>query len=280
VSNQHTVPVVAEHEPGGELPARMRRFYRDAPAYELQVAAHDEAYFHKYVGTMLRFLPATLGSVLELGAGNGAALTAFVRERAPGRVVGLELSPAGLAAIRGRGVPHRAVGGDALQLPFADASFDMVACFQVIEHLPSVRTSLDEALRVLRRPGYLVVGIPNHASLLTPAQDLLIGRTRFAFGVEGRLGAVRWLTRNAGIVVRKRLSAGPRYLYREPRLHEGVRGGDSDAVYYACPLDLLRDMKARGALLLGSDAELRWGRAGRWVPTALRGSAVAVWRVG
>jgi SAM-dependent methyltransferase len=258
----------------------MRRFYREAADYEAQVAAHDERYFRKYVGTMLRFLPPGIDSILELGAGSGAALRGYVEERAPKRVVGLELSRANLAAIFERGAPHAAVGGDALELPFAAGCFDLVTCFQVIEHLPSVRTAIDEALRVLRRPGYLVVGIPNHASLLTPTQDLISGRTRFAFGVANRFGAMRWLAQNVRICVGKRLGSGPGYLYRDPCLEEDVRGGDSDAVYYACPLDLYRDLAARGASLLGTDAMVRWGAAGRLVPSEFRGSAVAVWRIG
>ncbi len=256
----------------------MRRFYREAADYEAQVAAHDEPYFRKYVRSMLRFVPPGAGDLLELGAGSGAALTAFVGERSPARVVGLELSSSNLAAIGARGTPYEAVGGDALELPFADGSFDVVTCFQVIEHLPSVPRALDEAMRVLRRPGYLVIGSPNHASLLTPIQDLLSGRTRFAFGVANRAGAARWLWQNARISAAKRLASGPRYLYREPKLDGDVRGGDSDAVYYACPLDLFRDLAARGANLVGTDAVERWGAVGRFVPTELRGSTVAVWR--
>lgn len=277
MSDEYPTPRVVADEPDAELRACMRRFYRDAVDYEVQVAAHDERYFRKYVGTMLRFLPPGIDSVLELGAGSGAALGVYIEECAPARVVGLELSRANLAAILRRGAPHAAVGGDALELPFASGSFDLVTCFQVIEHLPSVRTALDEALRVLRRPGYLVVGIPNHASLLTPMQDLISGRTRFAFGVANRVGAMRWLLQNVRISAAKRLASGPRYLYRDPRLGDDVRGGDSDAVYYACPLDLYRDLAVRGASLLGTDAMVRWGAAGRLVPSEFRGSAVAVW---
>jgi SAM-dependent methyltransferase len=280
VADEFPAPRILPEEPDAALRGRMRHFYRDAADYEAQVAAHDERYFRKYVGSLLRFLPPGIESVLELGAGSGAALAAYIGERAPGRVVGLELSRRHLKAIRERGAPHLAVAGDALELPFADGSFDLVTCFQVVEHLPSVRSAIDEALRVLRRPGYLAVGIPNHASLLTPAQDLVKGRTRYAFGVANRAGAARWLARNLRISAAKRLTTEARYLYREPRLGDNVRGGDSDAVYYACPLDLYRDLASRGAALLGTDAMQRWGRIGRFVPAELRGSVVAVWRIG
>ena len=52
----------------------------------------------------------------------------------------------------------------------------------------------------------------------------------------------------------------------------------SSAPDYACPLDLFRDLAARGAKLVCTDAVERWGGVGRFVPTELRGSTVAVWR--
>jgi SAM-dependent methyltransferase len=272
-------PRLGSDEPDARLRARMRRFYRDPAVYAAQVAAHDEAYFRKYVGVLARFLPGGVDSILELGAGSGAALEGYVRQRRPRRLVGLELSNRNLSAIQARGAPFTAVGGDALELPFADGSFDLVTCFQVIEHLPSIPRALDEAIRVLRRPGYLAVGMPNHASILTPVQDLFSGRTRLAFGVTGRAGAAGWLLRNARLALAKRLRRGPSYRYCEPRLDGDVRGGDSDAVYYACPLDVLRDLSGRGAELVGTDAIVRWGALGRLVPTELRGSMVAIWRV-
>ena len=128
----------------------------------------------------------------------------------------------------------RAVAGNALQLPFRDRSLDAVVAFEVIEHLPDVAVALEEMLRVLRRPGHIIIGLPNHASLWTPLEDRLRGRDRRAFGVERGRGAWRWWKRNAGLTWRKRLSQHEEFLYREPVLH-ATAGGDADAVYYAAP---------------------------------------------
>jgi trans-aconitate methyltransferase len=48
-------------------------------------------------------------------------------------------------------------------LPFADGAFDLVVAFEVIEHLEKWRMLLDEARRVLRPTGMLLVSTPNKA---------------------------------------------------------------------------------------------------------------------
>jgi ubiquinone/menaquinone biosynthesis C-methylase UbiE len=48
-------------------------------------------------------------------------------------------------------------------LPFADASFDLVTAFEVIEHLERWRELLNETSRVLKARGVLLVSTPNKA---------------------------------------------------------------------------------------------------------------------
>jgi len=52
------------------------------------------------------------------------------------------------------------VCGLAWQLPFADASMDAALCTQVLEHVPVPATVLNEAARMLRPGGFLVVSVP------------------------------------------------------------------------------------------------------------------------
>ena len=53
------------------------------------------------------------------------------------------------------------VHGSALEMPFADKSFDRVVSFETIEHLPDHRKFLSEIRRVLKDDGILILSSPN-----------------------------------------------------------------------------------------------------------------------
>lgn len=51
--------------------------------------------------------------------------------------------------------------GDLRQLPYEDGEFDLVVCFEAIEHVPEPEKVLDELARVLSDDGLLLVSTPN-----------------------------------------------------------------------------------------------------------------------
>ncbi|MGH3192563.1 MAG: class I SAM-dependent methyltransferase, partial [Streptosporangiaceae bacterium] len=71
--------------------------------------------------------------------------------------VALDLSGAKLGRGRGLAAPPALVRGDALDLPFADASFDRVMSICAIEHFDDGARALDEMARVLAPGGELVM---------------------------------------------------------------------------------------------------------------------------
>jgi len=93
------------------------------------------------------------------GAGYGSAELAEMAET----VTGVDLASEAIAYAR----DHYALPNLAFEqascsaLPFADGSFDLVAAFEVIEHLEDWRGFLAEARRVLGVNGQLVVSTPN-----------------------------------------------------------------------------------------------------------------------
>lgn len=50
--------------------------------------------------------------------------------------------------------------GDALSLPFPDASFDKIVCSEVLEHIPDYRQAVNEIERVLKPGGTLAISVP------------------------------------------------------------------------------------------------------------------------
>jgi ubiquinone/menaquinone biosynthesis C-methylase UbiE len=97
--------------------------------------------------------------VLEVGVGGGNVL-----ERVPGRRFGIDLSPFILHKAKARlGASAELVRGDAMTLPFADASFDRVFCSEVLEHVLEPEAVVREMRRVLAAGGFAVVSVPNEA---------------------------------------------------------------------------------------------------------------------
>jgi SAM-dependent methyltransferase len=108
--------------------------------------------------------------VLDLGCGGGRH--AFEAFRRGADVVALDRSDretkdvAGMfGAMRAEGQAPAgslavAVTGDALTLPFADASFDRVIAAEVLEHVVDDRAAIAELARVLRPGGRLAVTVP------------------------------------------------------------------------------------------------------------------------
>lgn len=94
-----------------------------------------------YVGTPDR--------LLDVGSADGPSV-GWLEAR---QLVSLDLDPRGLEAPTG-------VCGSVLALPFADASFDVVSAFDVVEHCEPESAALAELWRVLRPGGHLLLSVP------------------------------------------------------------------------------------------------------------------------
>lgn len=97
------------------------------------------------------------GDLLDVGCGTGAFL-ALARERG-WRVTGTELSGYACRAAEAQGI--RAVRGEVWEAGLPAASFDVVTCWHVIEHVADPRRVLEELHRLLRPGGRLLLATPN-----------------------------------------------------------------------------------------------------------------------
>jgi GT2 family glycosyltransferase/ubiquinone/menaquinone biosynthesis C-methylase UbiE len=104
--------------------------------------------------------------VLDAGCGVGYG-TRILADAGAARVVGVDRSGDAVEAAAAR-VGDRAelVVGDLQALPFEDRSFDLVACFEAIEHVADAERALDELRRVLSPDGLLLVSSPNRGEYL------------------------------------------------------------------------------------------------------------------
>lgn len=99
--------------------------------------------------------------VLDAGCGTayGSAILAGAGAE---EVVGVDVAGEVLSAVRPR-MPDGVCleEGDVSSLPFEDGSFDLVVCFEVIEHVDDTEGTLDEFARVLADKGVLAISSPN-----------------------------------------------------------------------------------------------------------------------
>ena len=113
--------------------------------------------------------------LLDVGCGTGAVAVDF---GAHGWLCASDRSPDALAFVRSRGV-RNVVASDAAVLPFADASFDIVTAFDVIEHVEDDYAMARELARVLRPGGALAVHVPAWPSLWSRHDELLEHKRRY-----------------------------------------------------------------------------------------------------
>ena len=236
--------------------ARLKEFYATSDIYLEHLVAHEEPdYFQDYLRLVEAEVPP--GSrVLDVGCGTG--FSTLVLSQAGFQAVGMDLSPKFLAAGPEPG-PARAgsrvslLAGDAARIPVADRSFDAVASYNTLEHLPDVAGVLAEVDRVLRPGGRLVLLGPNILSPFRPAMYLvhtLRGRRGLPTFYETPWECLRAMVANTAALAWKRVGPPPAFRYRTPVLDTWEwEDTDADCVYLANPVDLLRYFRARGWII-------------------------------
>ncbi len=117
--------------------------------------------------------------LLDCGCGPGAITVGLAERVAPGRVVGIDISTdqfhVGRALASDRGVANVSFEpGDLSELPFDDATFDVVFAHGVLYHLSDPNSALQEMRRVLRDDGLIAIRDADEGgSLIAPLNPTL-----------------------------------------------------------------------------------------------------------
>jgi len=130
-----------------------RSYYaKTAEIYEdLHVQQDDEHYIGlALLLAMIDHFECT--SVLDVGSGTGRCLH-YVKKKFPNiKIIGIEPSPELRKIGHDAGISEdELIDGNALNLDFADSTFDIVCEFGVLHHIKHPRAAISEMLRVSRR---------------------------------------------------------------------------------------------------------------------------------
>ncbi len=102
--------------------------------------------------------------IVDIGCGDGLA-TKVAAQLNPGhQFVGVDWSADALRQARARGLALIRAGVEGSGLPLVSASADVVIMSELIEHLVDTDSALDEACRILKPGGSLLLSTPNLAA--------------------------------------------------------------------------------------------------------------------
>lgn len=113
--------------------------------------------FHKRVtDIVINLQPTTL---LDAGCGEGFVIDIFQTSMPGLDIAGFDVLPDSVAAAQQRNPRAAIATGDIYAIDFPDDSFDVVCCFEVLEHLGEPDRALRELARVASR--YVVLSVPH-----------------------------------------------------------------------------------------------------------------------
>jgi SAM-dependent methyltransferase len=142
-----------------------------ATATETQAPAHTQALLDLVAGeardsllgvheVLRRELPQGRLAIYEAGGGSSSFLPMDVLGRSHVTVVDIDEDQ-----VRNNTYADEAILGDVQTYRFSPETFDVVICYNVIEHLPDVEAALLNFRDALKRGGMILIGAPNPRSL-------------------------------------------------------------------------------------------------------------------
>lgn len=159
---------------------------RDAPEHEQQeTAQYYDEYWSGRTGwspppgldeDLRRWIDPLMvpgRKALDVGCGDGARYGARVRASGV-EIHGVDISEVAVGAACERGIDAR-IASLSDPLPYANASFDVVICLEVLEHLVNPELVVRQIARVLEPGGFALLSVPNSAFWTTRVELMFTG---------------------------------------------------------------------------------------------------------
>lgn len=118
-------------------------------------------------------------SLLEVGCGTGFVLSGIVKAFPDARIAGSEIYTAGLAFAAERLPGVELFQMDARKLPY-EAEFDVLASFDVIEHIVEDELVLRNFHRAVKPGGGCLITVPQHQWLWSPVDEAACHQRRYS----------------------------------------------------------------------------------------------------
>lgn len=179
--------------------------FNDGAGYERMMGVWSRAAGDIFLDWLA--LPAGLRWI-DVGCGNGAFTELIVQRHAPAAIEGIDPSEAQLAFARTRPAAQLAQfrQGDAMALPFGDASFDAAVMALVIFFVPEPARGVAEMARVVRPGGFVAAyawdvmggGLP-FQPIIAEMNAMGMSPPRPPQSEASRMNALRALWQGAGL---------------------------------------------------------------------------------
>lgn len=138
-----------------------------ADYYDRSLDNTIQRYWHnKRFKQVLGIMKPLYGLLLDIGC-DGGTFTEKIKKSNPNfSIVAVDVSKKFIGYAVGKCSDISFVVSDGQCLPFREASFDVLTCLEVLEHVIDPMTVLKEAHRCLKNRGHFIILVPNGGSQL------------------------------------------------------------------------------------------------------------------
>ncbi len=118
---------------------------------------------------IIQALPASAPSagkkIIDIGCGEGYLLYKIQEKFPKAELYGLDLSDGRITTTKGHVPKSYLLRGDVLSLPFADNTFDVVICSELLEHMNEYKEVVAELIRISKK--HIIITVPNELKLVS-----------------------------------------------------------------------------------------------------------------